>query len=98
MTFKEQLHAHIGGLVRLTSQLYWYDSNIWDGIEGRVCIVLNTTDSFLEQPSASTSSASPSTAALMPAVEAARGTLTLLLIDGQAKWIWISKEDVEFIK
>lgn len=44
MTFLEQLKAHIGGLVRLKTQIYWYQLSAWDGVEGRVCLLLDAFD------------------------------------------------------
>jgi hypothetical protein len=87
MTFIEQLKAHIGGIVRLKTDLFWYDSRNWDGIEGRICILLDAT---INPPDGTRVDAASS----IIAAEAAM----FLLVDSSTKWVWASKEDVEFIQ
>jgi hypothetical protein len=96
MTFKEQLHAHVGGLVCLKSQLYWYDSDIWDGINERVCLLLDLSATLLEADGRD----NPADAFAAIPVGAANRTRTcaLLLIDGSPKWIWISEKTTELIR
>jgi hypothetical protein len=100
MTFKEQLHAHVGGLVRLKTDLYWYSTRFRDGIKGRICLLLDAADSDTRDRFAvgaaitAIVNASTSTGLNRDKVTAH----ALLLIDDQAKWIWTSIEDVEFIQ
>lgn len=88
MTFAEQFQNHKCGLVRLRSQLYWYDSNSYDNTPGRVCLLL---DVAVESPGAA------ATATGAHVGDAAGDAATLLLIDGQLRWVWVSKGDVELI-
>lgn len=91
MTFKEQLRAHVGGLVCLKSQLYWYSSDTWDGINERVCLLLDLSAARTEPLLAALTTVSP----LPDPVPAA---CALLLIDGTPKWVWISEKTTEFIQ
>lgn len=39
--FHEQLQAHVGGLVRLHTNLYWYGGRGYDASSGRICLLLD---------------------------------------------------------
>ena len=86
MTFLEQLQAHKGGLIRLKTQLYWYDGRRWDNAPGRVCLILDSAAPRLLAPGvpAATTRARPTDAAFF-------------LIDGGPQWIWIAEADVELL-
>jgi hypothetical protein len=102
MIFKEQLRAHIGGLVRLKTELYWYHLFSCDGVEGRVCLLLDAT--FPTDPErwelshwrvpAATGTTHVNGFHDIAAPEAT----ALLLIDGSPKWVWISRETAELVK
>jgi len=89
MTFLEALRSHRGGLIRLKSELYWYDGRGWgwDGITGRVCLLL---DAAVAPPSRVRAAARQAAAVR---VEPA----ALLLIDGAPHWVWVAQEDVELL-
>ena len=42
MDFLQELGSHRGGLVRIKTQLFWYDGRGWDPVVDRVCLLLNT--------------------------------------------------------
>jgi len=89
MIFLEQLRSHKGSLIRLPTQLYWYNGG-WDGTSDRICLLLD----------ARVSPTHPAAAATPTAVSAVGGTAssaTLLLIDGQPRWVWVAENDVELI-
>jgi hypothetical protein len=98
MTFEKQLHVHIGGLVRLKEQLYWYDSCVCDGVEGRVCLLLDVADADdlpLLDARIACSDQPPAATVLGQRHETWK---VLLLIDGSPKWVWLSEDIVEFIE
>ena len=41
MTFRKELRAHRGGLLRLKTALYWYGGRGWDERLDRVCLLLD---------------------------------------------------------
>jgi hypothetical protein len=82
MTLLEQLRAHVGGLVRIKSDLFWYGRG-WDGVHDRVCLLLNADDA--------------ATPAATAAVQT-EGSGALLLIDGCPHWVWIGQEDAELLR
>lgn len=91
MTLLEQLRVHVGGLIRLKSELYWHSGPAqgWDGALGRVCLLLDAVD--CTHSSAISARASSSSALGVGGVD------TLLLIDGQPRWVWIAVADVELL-
>jgi hypothetical protein len=47
MVLLEQLRIHVGGIVLLRDELYWYGGRGWDGCPGRICLLMDsapTTD------------------------------------------------------
>lgn len=86
MRFFDKLQAHIGGLVRLNTEIFWYNSNFWDGIEDRICILLEA----------------PAQEGGLDGTTRRQGAYhaitVLLLIDGSSKCVSISEENVEFIQ
>jgi hypothetical protein len=94
MPLFEQLKAHVGGLIRLKTDLYWHNANSYDEVKGRVCLLLDTT-------LLGSSSSWVATSRTMMSRHPWRfldNAYVLLLIDCQAKWIWISEEDVELVQ
>jgi hypothetical protein len=85
MTFLQQLQAHKGGLLRLKTELYWYDGRKWDNNPGRICLILDTAwdDASAEASTADYTSRSAA------AVD--------LLIDGKPAWIWVAEQDIELL-
>jgi hypothetical protein len=96
MTLIEALQAHKGGLLLLKTELFWYDGRGWDGITGRVCLLLNA-------PAARTphvAAAVVRTVASTPAATARRsgsGATIELLVDGCPCWVWVAPADVELL-
>jgi hypothetical protein len=88
MNFFNKLKAHIGGLICLKTQLYWYNLCDWDGAEERVCLLLDIA----------TSSTRDSAYALAASTKGQGTVVALLFIDGSPKWVLLSKEAVEFIQ
>ena len=87
MTLLERLQSHKGGLLRIRSELYWYDGRGWDNNPGRVCLILGATPATRV-----VAVAAPAAAA------AARIAAVLLLIDCCPQWIWVSEADVEVLE
>ena len=84
-TFLNRMERHIGGLIEIKTELYWYGARAWDKSPGRICLLLEATTGYTIESSrfaAHTANTSESIAAL-------------LLIDGSPRWVWMAKEDVE---
>ncbi len=94
MTLLDKLQAHRGGLLQLKTQLYWYGRGGWDNNPGRVCLLLDTSAGIAGISAATRRAA---TAATADATDCADSDATLLLIDGQSHWVWITEEDVELL-
>jgi len=99
MTFFSKIQSHKGGLIRLKTELYWYDGRGDDNTPGRICLILDAATaarSIVEAASATAATAAVTTAAA--ARDYARGAArAYLLIDGGPRWIWIVDEDVELL-
>ena len=87
MNFLQKLESHTGGLLRIKSELYWYDGRGPDGIPGRVCLLLDAAagDGTLVAARTANAATRANTAAV------------LLLIDGAPHWVWVAQQDVELI-
>jgi len=86
MVLLEQLRIHVGGLILLKSELWWYGARAWDGARGRICLLMDaapTAASARRWPAAVTGSAC--------------AAATLLLIDGRPHWVWVSADDLELL-
>jgi hypothetical protein len=96
VTFLDNLQSHKGGLIKLKTQLYWYDGRGWDNNPGRICLLLDaeavTTFTGLAAPAATAAGALATAAAAAPAATAAR-----LLIEGQPQWIWLAEKDIDLL-
>ncbi len=86
MTFLEALQAHKGGLVLLKDELFWYGGRGWDGITGRVCLLLDAA------PARSAPFAQATATATGAGVAAA-----LLLVDGAPRWVCVGANDLELL-
>ena len=111
MDFLQTLEAHRGGLIRIKSELFWYGSVGWDGAQGRVFLLLDTTTTLatatvaagLHAPHARTRAdfAAATVAAGLDAPHARTGlgvdAAAFVLIDGAPHWVWVCQEDVEIL-
>ena len=88
MVILEQLRIHVGGLVRIKSDLFWYDGRGWDGTRGRICLLMDAAPTRTSRAAASAAAARGAVAPSTPA---------LLLIDGAPHWVWVAQEDVELL-
>ena len=92
MTFLERLERHKGGLIRLKTQLWWYDRERFDRSPGRVCLLLGAKrhDTW-EDPAHGLPDASGEHPFYLTAA------YILLLIDGRVKWVGVAEGDVEWL-
>ena len=90
MSFLEKLQAHKGCLLRLKTQLFWYEGRGWDNNPGRICLVLDAS------PIVCTAAYAALTACADTA-DTAVAAAALLLLDGSPQWIWVTGEDVEIV-
>ena len=102
-TFLERCLAHKGGLVRLKTELFWYNDRGYDKRPGRICLLL---DADIPRTSAVTGSFPiPVTDKTIAARTIAAGvtithnadTYVLFLIDGSPHWVWLAEADVEVL-
>ena len=89
MTFLEALQAHKGSLIRLKTELYWYDGRGWDESPGQICLLLDAAN-VLMPADASTRTDADSDADTTV-------TDAYLLIDGSPHWVWVADKDVELL-
>jgi len=86
MVILEQLRIHVGGLVRIKDELFWFGGRGWDGITGRVCLLLD---------------AAPARSAhFVQATATATGegvACALLLLDGAPRWVCAGANDLELL-
>ena len=101
MVLLEQLRVHVGGLILLKSELWWYGGRGWDGCPGRICLLMDATDAS-SRPGAATPDA---LARPHPARERHRGEAVragaaglLLIIDGCPHWVWVRSDDLELLQ
>lgn len=90
MNFLEQLQDNKGGLIRLKTQLCWYDRGGWDRCEGRICLLLDAAGAEVGDAATRVTTYPP--LRLRPTRTAAH-----LLIDGAPHWVWVAEADVEFL-
>jgi len=93
MTFLDKLRSHMGGLLRLKTELYWYDGRGHDKDPGRFCLLLDVITAAADREAVVEPVARTTTAHSIAAREAT--VVALLLIDGQPQWIWLAEKDVE---
>jgi len=84
MTLLERLQSHKGGLIKLKTELFWYDGRGHDEDPGRFCLLL---DAVADTAAAAASSPAATHAPIV----------ALLLIEGQPQWVWVAEQDVEVI-
>jgi len=94
VTFIKRLGAHKGGLIRLKTQLFWYNVMPvarYDRSPGRVCLLLEATAvptwREFDAPRADADTANADM----------DGAMALLLIDGMVKWVRVAEGDVELL-
>ena len=95
MKILKKLRAHVNGLVKINTELYWYGSG-WDNSQERVCILL---DSALRE------NHDPRVQRHLLATSRWRrpggrqDSIELqVLVDGQPCWILLYEENIEIIK
>jgi len=86
MTLLEKFESHRGGLIRLPTQLFWYDGRGWDRTPGRICLLLDAA-AYAYAAADAAYAASPATV----------NVVIRLLIDGQMHWVWVAAADVELL-
>ena len=91
MTLLDRLHTHKGGLVQIKSELFWYDGRGWDGVPGRIGLVLDARPAGAVS---TTTAATPTAAVAMSLVTVA---VALLLVDGAPHWVWVVAKDIELL-
>ncbi len=86
MDFLQELGSHRGGLLLLKTELFWYGGRGWDGIRGRVCLLMDARDADATTRTTATTTRTP-----------ARSAAAFLLVDGDPHWIWVAQADVELL-
>ena len=95
MTFFDKLKAHVGGLISIKTQLYWYKEGKWDRAHERVYLLLDVLDHAVADARWSEVAA----ATVSPGrVDVGEREGVLLFIDGNPKWTWVYSGAVELLK
>ena len=82
----EELKARIGCLIRIKTELFWYDSRHWDGVSGRLCILLGVGSLLDDKADAR-------------ALHLGFDEVSLqLLIDGHPRWIILGEKSFEVVE
>jgi len=89
MTLLEKFESHRGGLIRLPTQLFWYDGRGWDRTPGRICLLLDAVPI--------TAAAAATAARAAAAAGASTAACVHLLIDGQPRWVRVAAAEVELL-
>lgn len=85
----EELRSHIGCLIRIKTELYWYGGGrSWDGVPERLCILLDVADRRYVRPNWVATDGWGRLA----------NRCLYLLIDEQPQWIALKKESFELVK
>ena len=100
MTFLDKLKAHVGGLIRIKTQLYWIGLAGPDNIYERVCLLadakvfvdINHIDHVKYVAFTFTDDMSPNL------TDYDLAAIVLLIIDGTPTWVRICHNSVELLK
>ena len=108
MTLLEELRTHIGHLVEVNCQLYWFKINCWDGPQKRLWVLLDAIDltpglntdgisyTLIRVPPPSAGASFGGDAA---SCSGRQWPVALqFLVDGEPKWISLTEEDYRIIK
>ena len=95
MTFLDELQAHIDDLIRIKTELFWYNPHRpgeapkADGTPGRVCLLLDArreiSHAFIDACPAEGDRSRSQSASI------------LVFFDGMSRWIWVWDEVLEII-
>jgi hypothetical protein len=96
MKFNKRLRSHIGKLICLKTQLYWFYQGGWDNNPGRVCILISVQHGrFSKQPVAEGAYHRK----IIDRVGRVKKTIAIeLLVDATPQLIWVTNKDLEFIE
>jgi len=95
MVLLEQLRIHVGGLVLLKTELFWYGGRGWDGITDRTVLLM---DACAHVAPAARSVQGAAMGLFDTTSAAALAAGILLLIDGCPHWVWVSADDLELLQ
>ena len=112
MTLFEQLRAHLGGLIHIKRQLFWYNDRLWDETPERFCILLNFTPAEdVRERGKHDPSGQPvyyfsesemvrivESFAATDAKKGKRDCMLQLLIDDKPQWVILNAESFEMVK
>jgi len=96
MTFLKQFQAHKGGLLKIKTQLYWYDKGRHDGNPGRVCLILDVY-AARQVDNRDIAAAGAANEQAERDGKKVNSVDAFLLVDGVPRWIWLSEADVELL-
>ena len=82
----EELRACIGCLIRIKTELFWYDSRHWDGVSGRFCILLGVGSLLDDKADARGRHLGYDEVSLQ------------LLLDGRPRWIILGEKSFEVVE
>lgn len=89
MTFHEILRSRKGGLLRIKSELYWYDIRNLDKRPGRICLILDAV------PGSDAHIDAGGSVSMITEATVVNSAAALLLVDGSPRCVWLVESDVE---
>ena len=92
MTFLDKLKSHVGGLIRIKTELFWYKDRDYDNISNLICLLVDVNTNFDEPPDLIVATW------LRDRQGLGSGAVALVMIDADLQLIWVNNDDVEFIE
>ena len=96
MTLLKKLQSHVGGLVKIKAELYWYDSSSWENVQERICTLLDSALRENHDPSVQGRIIAASRRWRMgPRTDSIE---LQVLVDGLPCWILLDEENFEIVE
>lgn len=98
MNLTDQLHSHKGRLICLQSSLFWHESHKWEKAAGKVCLVLDVWEATKRSRRTTNAATLAALNSMLDPVSQTSLAVVQLLIDGMTRWVWVSQNDVQFLR
>lgn len=97
MGLLETLQGKKGELIKLKSQLYWYDGVGFDDVPSRICILADAAVSSDDMVATTVAAFTAAGLTVRNKEESVDAVAALLLFDERFHWVWVAAPDVELI-
>ena len=98
MNLTDQLRSHKGCLICLQSALLWHESHKWEKAAGKVCLVLDVCEVTRRSHRTTNAATLAALNSMLEPVSLTSLAVVQLLIDGMTHWVWVSQNDVQFLR